>query len=125
MLRNEVFSYKDISEKTGISLTHIYNINIGARRTRPDIIYPIRPKDTKGSKGIKFNKEEVKKIHEALLNTNKDYNVLAQEFNCGRDTISKINRGLTKAYILPEYTYPLREHPHSNAKKSFWEQKNK
>jgi hypothetical protein len=32
MLKNEEYSYKDIVDKTGLSMTHIYNINIGARR---------------------------------------------------------------------------------------------
>lgn len=125
MLKDEAFSYNDIAQKTNMSLTHIYNINIGARRTRSDIIYPIRPKNTKGTKGIKFNQDELKKIHKALLTSNKNYKTLAVEFNCSANTISKINRGLTQAYKLPEYNYPLRPHPHSTAKQFFWEQKNK
>lgn len=32
MLQDENYSYKDIQQATGFSLTHIYNINIGARR---------------------------------------------------------------------------------------------
>lgn len=125
MLKDENFSYKDIQEKTGLSLTHIYNINIGTRRPQENIEYPIRKSDTKGTKGLKFNKEEIQLIHEALLNTNKDFGVLGKEFNCSRETISKINRGLRKAYRLDNYDYPIRKKPHSNAKKSYWEQLNK
>lgn len=36
MLKDESYSYKDIIDKTGISMTHIYNINIGARKKRDD-----------------------------------------------------------------------------------------
>lgn len=126
MLKDENFSYNNIKEKTGVSMTYIYNINIGARRHQDGIEYPIRKPNTKGTKGLKFSVDEVRKIHEELLTTNKDYNVLAKEFDCNRGVISKINLGKTKSYRLPEYNYLLRDHPHSNAKKSYWEaQKNK
>lgn len=32
MLKDESYSLTDISKKTGVSLTHIYNINVGQRR---------------------------------------------------------------------------------------------
>lgn len=82
-------------------MTHIYNINSGERRPQEGLKYPIRPSNTKGTRGLKFSEEEVIVIHEALLNTNKDYNVLATEFNCNRETISHINKGDRKAYHLP------------------------
>lgn len=41
-------------KRTGISMTHIYNINIGARRKRDDLTYPIRPSNTKGTKGLRL-----------------------------------------------------------------------
>lgn len=58
MLRDESYSYKDIINKTGISMTHIYNINTGARRKRDDLEYPIRKSNTKGTRGLKFSPEE-------------------------------------------------------------------
>lgn len=125
MLQNEEFSYNDIQEKTGMSLTHIYNINIGTRRPQENIQYPIRKSNTKGTRGIKFNSQQIEEIHQALLNSNKDFGKLALEYDCSRETISKINRGMRKAYRLPGYSYPLRKHPHSNAKKSYWENLNK
>lgn len=51
MLKDNNFSYNDISEKTGVSLTHIYNINTGNRRKISGLSYPIRPQYTKGTKG--------------------------------------------------------------------------
>ena len=125
MLKNEEFSYNDIKEKTGLSLTHIYNINTGARRPQENIQYPIRKSNTKGTRGLKFNSQEIEKIHQALINTNKDFGILSKEFGCSRETISKINKGTIKAYNLSNYSYPLREKPHSNAKKSYWESLNK
>ena len=43
MLKDYRNSFQDISNKTGLSMTHVYNINIGKRRKRDDIQYPIRP----------------------------------------------------------------------------------
>ena len=63
MLKDESYSYNDIMNKTGVSLTHIYNINIGARRFRSEINYPIRPSNTKGTKGLKFSQLECEQIH--------------------------------------------------------------
>lgn len=63
MLKDESYSYKDISEKTGISITHIYNINTGKRRKKDNLNYPIRSNKVKGTKGLKFSQEECKIIH--------------------------------------------------------------
>lgn len=123
MLQDENYSYKDIQQATGFSLTHIYNINIGARRYQDNLSYPLRKSNTKGTKGLKFSPEEAKKIHEDLLNTNLDFNVLSEHYHCSRTTISDINAGRIKNYRLQEYNYPLRQHPHSNAKKMYWENK--
>ena len=71
MLRDESYSYKDIVNKTGISMTHIYNINTGKRRKQDNIQYPIRKSNTKGTKGLKFSPEECKNIHEEILKTKK------------------------------------------------------
>lgn len=109
MLKDESYSYKDIMEKTGISMTHIYNINTGKRRKQDNIQYPIRQSNVKGTKGLKFSPQECKNIHEEILTTKKSFKQIGQEFGCNADTISDINRGKTKNYILEEYNYPLRE----------------
>ena len=109
MLRDESYSYKDIVNKTGISMTHIYNINTGKRRKQNNVQYPIRKSNTKGTKGLKFSPKECKNIHEEILKTKKSFKQIAQEFNCNADTISDINRGKTKNYILEGYDYPLRK----------------
>lgn len=109
MLRDESYSYKDIMAKTGISMTHIYNINTGKRRKRDDIQYPIRSSNVKGTKGLKFSPEECKQIHDEILNTKKSFKQISKDFNCGADVISKINQGSIKNYILDGYDYPLRK----------------
>ena len=109
MLKDESYSYKDIVEKTGISMTHIYNINTGKRRKKDNIKYPIRQSNTKGTRGLKFSPEECEKIHKEILFTKKTFKKIGEEFNCNSETISDINYGKTKSYILKGYTYPLRQ----------------
>lgn len=123
MLQDENFSYNDIKEKTGISLTHIYNINTGQRRAKQGLNYPIRKSNAKGSKGLKFDNQTVYEIHKVLLKTNKTFKEIAQMFNCSKETISRINAGKTKNYVLSDYSYPLRKHPHAIAKQNYWNNK--
>ena len=121
MLKDESFSYQHINDKTGISFTHIYNINTGKRRRRDDIVYPIRKSDAKGTKGLKFSREECILIHEEILNTKQTFKEIGKKFNCSSSTISDINVGRTQSYRLSDYNYPLRENPHSVAKSNYWE----
>ena len=123
MLQNEQYSYQDIVNETGMSMTHIYNINTGKRRKRENIEYPIRKSNVKGTKGLKFSVEECKQIHEIILENNKTFKQIAEQFNCSDITIRDINRGKTKAYRLDGYIYPLRENTTSVSKKIYWENK--
>ena len=109
LLKNTSKSFQQIADECGISLTHVYNINTGNRRKRDNIEYPIRNSKTKGTKGLIFSQEEVKQIHEYILNNPlKKFKEIAEEFNCADCTIRRINEGKTKAYVLKGYTYPLR-----------------
>lgn len=108
MLQDESYSYKDIINKTGISMTHIYNINTGKRRKKDNIKYPIRSSNTKGTKGLKFSPQECQAIHELILKGNKTFTEIAKIYNSDPATIRRINKGTTKNYILEGYTYPLR-----------------
>lgn len=108
MLQDESYSYKDIMNKTGISMTHIYNINTGKRRKKDNIKYPIRTSNTKGTKGLKFSPQECKEIHELILKGHKTFTEIAKMYNSDPATIRRINKGTTKSYILEGYKYPLR-----------------
>ena len=108
MLKDESFSYKDIIEKTGISMTHIYNINTGKRRKKDNLVYPIRQSNTKGTKGLKFSPEENLQIHNLLKNTDLTLKEIGEKFKVHQDTISDINSGKTKAYRLENWKYPIR-----------------
>ena len=108
LLRDYENSYQDICDKTGLSMTHVYNINTGNRRKKDGIQYPIRPNNVAGTRGLKFNPEQNLEIHNLLLNTHKEFKEIAEIYHCDAATISRINRGTTKSYRLENYTYPLR-----------------
>ena len=100
---------QEIANECGISLTHVYNINTGARRKREDLKYPIRDNKTKGTKGLKFSQEECKNIHDFIVNNPKvTIKSLCEKFKCSEWTIRELIYGRTKAYILEGYSYPLR-----------------
>lgn len=119
LLKNTNLSYQQISEITGFSLTHIYNINTGKRRPLKNINYPIRSSKTKGMRGLKFSQDECKIIHEEILKNDKNLSELGRMFNCSANTISDIVNGKTQAYRLDGYTYPLRNN-HSISCKQMW-----
>lgn len=108
MLQQEEYSYKDIISKTGISMTHIYNINNGIRRRKNDIKYPIRTKNTKHTKGLKFSPKENQEIHELISKSDLSFIEISKKYNCIPETIQAINNGDTQNYKLPNYSYPLR-----------------
>ena len=108
MLKDYDNSYQDICDKTGLSMTHVYNINTGNRRKRDNIQYPIRPNNIAGTKGLKFSPQQNIEIHNLLLNTHKEFKEIAEIYHCDAATISRINRGATKSYRLDNYNYPLR-----------------
>lgn len=108
LLKDYENSYQDICNKTGLSMTHVYNINTGNRRKRDDIQYPIRPSNAAGTRGLKFSPEQNIEIHNLLLKTHKEFKEIAELYNCDAVTISRINRGITKSYRLKNYNYPLR-----------------
>ena len=109
LLKDHSIKFEDISTQTGLSSPHIYNINSGARRKRDSENYPIRPSNVKGTRGLKFSQDEVIKIHELLLTSNRTMKDIAKEYGCNDATIRKINKGERKAYVLDGYNYPLRK----------------
>lgn len=119
MLKDESFSFKDIKQKTGLSLAHISNINQGKRRPQKDIKYPIRSNTNKGCKGLKFSPEECLNIHLEILKNEKSISEIAKLFNCSTSTIGDISNGKIKAYKLEDFSYPLRNN-HSVGAKSMW-----
>lgn len=108
MLKDPNNSYQDIADKTKLSMTHIYNINIGARRRRDNEVYPIRPNNIKGTRGAKLSPEENQEVHALLKNSPLTMQSIAEQYNCDAATIRRINMGKTKMYRLVGYEYPIR-----------------
>ena len=118
LLKNTSKTFQEIADECEMSLTHIYNINVGERRKRDNIQYPIRDPKTKGTRGLIFTQEQVKEIHEYILNNPLEkFKDIAEKFHCTDFTIRNINQGKTKAYILEGYTYPLRSKEQSQNNK--------
>lgn len=118
LLKNTTMPFQEIAKECNISLTHVYNINIGQRRKRDNLTYPIRSSLEKGTKGLKFSQKEIKEVHEYIINNPKEKLVdIAKKFNCNVTTISRIIKGKTKAYLLEGYTYPLRSKEQNQANK--------
>lgn len=109
MLLDDSYTYNDIIQKTGISMTHIYNINTGKRRRRDDLNYPLRKSNVKGTKGLKFSQKECYDIHLEILKTKKTFKQIAEKYKCDATTIRRINQGVCKAYHLDTFEYPLRK----------------
>lgn len=110
LLKNTSKTFQEIADECEISITHVYNINTGQRRKRDNLQYPIRSPLAKGNRGLKFSQEEVKEIHEYIINNpNITYKKIGEKFNCDPVTIRRINQGRTQSYKLEGYTYPLRK----------------
>lgn len=110
LLKNTSMTFKEIAKECDISLTHISNINTGQRRKRDNIKYPIRKTNSKGSRGLKFSQEEVKEIHDYIINNpNITFKDISKKYHCDTVTIRRINKGETQAYIIEGYDYPLRK----------------
>ena len=109
LLKNSTKTLQEIADECDLSLTHVYNINIGARRKRDNESYPIRDNKTKGTRGLKFSQEECKVIHDFILNNPKiTVKELCNKFKCSEWTMRELIYGRTKAYRLEGYNYPLR-----------------
>ena len=112
LLKNTSLSILKISELTGISVTHIYNLNIGARRPKEEVDYPIRPQKIKGNKGCAFSQEENLEIHKLLKNSNLKTKEIAKKYGVVSTVISDINMGNTQMYRLDDWEYPIRKKAH-------------
>lgn len=108
MLKDPENTLQEIVDKTGLSMTHVYNINIGERRRRDNETYPIRPSNAKGTKGAKLSPEENQAVHDLLQNSSLTMQSIAKRYGCNAATIQRINAGKTKMYRLSTYNYPIR-----------------
>lgn len=102
-------SYKDISEKTGLSFSHIDNINNGKRRKICGIKYPIRQNQI-GTRGRKLTQEQVNEIADEIKKDVKSFDSIALEYNISQTTVSKINNGVKKSHYSNFPIRPKKKH---------------
>ncbi len=108
LLKDTDMSMTEIKELTGVSLTHIWNINTGNRRKQDNLCYPLRDSSFKGTKGLLLSSEEVEEIIDAIQNTDLNMKEIANMFNVSVYIVKSINNGTTDAYRKPNYTYPIK-----------------
>lgn len=118
----------EIGEKYNLSLPTIKRINAGITYFDVNLKYPLRDdslskqvKSKNTTKNhLKLSEQELKEVHELLLNTNLTMDKIAENFIVCQSTISQINLGRGYPH-LEGYTYPIRKsksHNYDNPKHS-------
>lgn len=106
-LKNQV-SHKDIKLQTGVSYTHIFNIDNGIRCASDNEKYPLSGE--RPVSGGKLLDIDIIQIIDLLQNTDMSQSSIASLFNVTQTTISRINLG--KRINIPNkinYLFPLRK----------------
>jgi len=104
LLANTNLSFPQISEATGLSITHLYNLNYGLRRRKENVIYPLRDENYLTC-GQKLTLIEVEQIKDILKNTKTPIKEIEKMYNC--KSISGINIG--RLFKDENENYPLRK----------------
>ena len=94
--------YETIKDRTGISISHISEINTGKRRRDRNRIYPINEM----TRGRKINSEQLQEIICLLQNTDMTCAEIGQKYNVSGTAIQKINYGSLQRQ--EGITYPIR-----------------
>lgn len=98
----EQVPFSEIQEETGISLSHISEINTGKRRYDTLCDYPLN----KMTCGRKLNKTQVNEIITLLKETNLSVQDISHQYNVSNSVIECINKG--KHYKQTDIKYPIR-----------------
>ncbi len=108
-------SFKEIQQNTGISLTHISEINTGKRRRDDNHTYPINSMTC----GRKLNSEQVLEIIALLQQGKLSNREIGIKYNVCEGVITKINLG--KSYKQKNIDYPIRSRLESSKRKQLSE----
>lgn len=104
LLKNDFISNTEIAKRYNVSAATIQAINNGKRSRLQNEQYPLR---TISYANNKLSKQDVQKICDEILSTDKSLRQIAKENNCSLSTIRLINSG--EKYSLNNYSYPLRQ----------------
>lgn len=116
LLANSNLTMTHISEITGVSLTHIHNINYGTRRQIQGMSYPIRPKEVNrenkkhygnSSAKRKLTNKDVYEIYDLLKYTNFTFSEIGNMYGVGQTQITALNKGIVRKQAKVEY--PIRK----------------
>lgn len=106
LIKKELISFTEISEKYNITIWTIYHINSGVMWHSEDEEYPLRKFHYSSKNGLKLN--QVQQIHYDLIDTKLSLRKIAEKNNTSVGTIQAIKNGNRKCYLLEGYNYPLR-----------------
>lgn len=101
-LLEEQADFKEISDRTGVSISHISEINTGKRRKDNIHTYPINEM----THGRKLSHVQVQEIISLLRTSNKTNQEIGSIYNVSEGVINMINNG--KRYHQNNITYPIR-----------------
>lgn len=102
-LLEQQIDFKTIQDRTGVSLSHISEINTGKRRKDANRSYPINTM----TYGRKLTNKDLNEIINLLANTTLTYQEISMLYGVVEAVIGKINRGIS--YKNSSYNYPIRK----------------
>lgn len=101
-LLEQQISFKEINDRTGVSIPHISEINTGKRRKDYTHHYPINAMTC----GRKLNDVQIQEIISLLESSTKTVQEISLLYNVSETTINGINTG--KRYKQKDISYPIR-----------------
>lgn len=101
-LLEQQISFKEINDRTGVSISHISEINTGKRRKDYTRHYPINEMTC----GRKLNDTQIQEIISLLKSSTKTVQEISLLYNVSETTINGINNG--KRYKQKDLSYPIR-----------------
>lgn len=101
-LLEQQINFKEINDRTGVSISHISEINTGKRRRDSTHHYPINEMTC----GRKLNDTQVQEIISLLKSSTKTAQEIGLLYNVSETTINGINNG--KRYRQKDMSYPIR-----------------
>ena len=101
-LLEQQIDYETIRDRTGVSISHISEINTGKRRKDKNRIYPINEK----TRGRKIGSKELQEIIELLQTTQMTCAEIGKKYNVSGGAIQRINNGSVQHQ--DNINYPIR-----------------
>lgn len=107
-LLEQQIDYETIRDRTGVSISHISEINTGKRRKDKNRIYPINEM----TRGRKIGSKELQEIIELLQTTQMTCAEIGKKYNVSGGAIQRINNGSVQRQSDIDYPIRKRVVPH-------------